>query len=85
MPPNAITLKYYFTFPFRSKGDAQAMFLRHEGFLGALGAFVNYNKQGHDNLILMQQVQKHKPEPDGTTTEEEDSEYASIDCSVYID
>lgn len=26
----------------RSKGEAKAMFLRHEGFLGALGAFMNY-------------------------------------------
>ncbi|KVI05657.1 Type II pantothenate kinase [Cynara cardunculus var. scolymus] len=25
-----------------SKGEAKAMFLRHEGFLGALGAFMNY-------------------------------------------
>lgn len=61
------------------------MFLRHEGFLGALGAFVNYNKQGPDNFILMQQVPKEKPESDGTAPEGEDSEYASIDCSVYID
>ncbi|XP_038893232.1 pantothenate kinase 1-like [Benincasa hispida] len=68
-----------------SKGDARAMFLRHEGFLGALGAFLNYNKQGPDNFILMQQVPKHKPESDGTAPEGEDSEYASIDCSVYVD
>ncbi|KAJ0678479.1 putative pantothenate kinase [Helianthus annuus] len=27
---------------FWSKGEAKAMFLRHEGFLGALGAFTNY-------------------------------------------
>lgn len=27
---------------FWSKGEAKAMFLRHEGFLGALGAFMNY-------------------------------------------
>lgn len=27
---------------FRSKGEAKAMFLRHEGFLGAVGAFMNY-------------------------------------------
>uniref|UniRef100_A0A2P2NY84 pantothenate kinase n=1 Tax=Rhizophora mucronata TaxID=61149 RepID=A0A2P2NY84_RHIMU len=29
---------------FWSKGEAKAMFLRHEGFLGALGAFMNYDK-----------------------------------------
>ncbi|CAI9300102.1 unnamed protein product [Lactuca saligna] len=27
---------------FWSKGEAKAMFLRHEGFLGAVGAFMNY-------------------------------------------
>lgn len=26
----------------RSKGQMQALFLRHEGFLGALGAFMDY-------------------------------------------
>ncbi|XWS69017.1 hypothetical protein CRYUN_Cryun04dG0143500 [Craigia yunnanensis] len=30
---------------FWSKGEAKAMFLRHEGFLGALGAFKSYEKQ----------------------------------------
>ncbi|XVE75033.1 hypothetical protein DITRI_Ditri12bG0064900 [Diplodiscus trichospermus] len=30
---------------FWSKGEAKAMFLRHEGFLGALGAFMGYDKQ----------------------------------------
>ncbi|KAI3696499.1 hypothetical protein L1987_79517 [Smallanthus sonchifolius] len=29
---------------FWSKGEAKAMFLRHEGFLGALGAFTNYQR-----------------------------------------
>ncbi|XP_022151110.1 pantothenate kinase 1 isoform X2 [Momordica charantia] len=69
-----------------SKGEAQAMFLRYEGFLGALGAFASYNKQGLDNFIqLMQQDPKHKPEFDSTASEGEADEYASIDCSVYID
>lgn len=62
------------------------MFLRHEGFLGALGAFVSYNKQGLDNFIqLMQQDTKHKPEFDSTGPEGEADEYASVECSVYID
>jgi len=26
------------------------MFLRHEGFLGALGAFTSYNDQSHNDL-----------------------------------
>ncbi|KAH9564934.1 hypothetical protein CY35_04G050200 [Sphagnum magellanicum] len=39
-----------FAIRFWSKGDAQAMFLRHEGFLGALGAFLSYDKYGLANL-----------------------------------
>lgn len=35
---------------FRSKGDAKALFLRHEGFLGALGAFMNYEKNGFTDI-----------------------------------
>lgn len=30
---------------FWSKGEAKAMFLRHEGFLGALGAYTSYQKK----------------------------------------
>ncbi|KAK9675570.1 hypothetical protein RND81_11G015800 [Saponaria officinalis] len=36
---------------FWSKGDAKAMFLRHEGFLGALGAFKSYEKHGLGDLM----------------------------------
>ncbi|XP_073039820.1 pantothenate kinase 2 [Primulina eburnea] len=39
-----------FAVHFWSKGEAQAMFLRHEGFLGALGAFMSYEKHGLDDL-----------------------------------
>ncbi|KAJ6875508.1 pantothenate kinase 2-like [Populus alba x Populus x berolinensis] len=35
-----------------SKGEAQAMFLRHEGFLGVLGAFMSYEKHGLDDLMI---------------------------------
>ncbi|KAK6123075.1 hypothetical protein DH2020_043178 [Rehmannia glutinosa] len=34
----------------RSKGEAKALFLRHEGFLGALGAFRNYEKNGFTDV-----------------------------------
>ncbi|KAK6931047.1 Type II pantothenate kinase [Dillenia turbinata] len=37
---------------FWSKGEAKAMFLRHEGFLGALGAFVSYGKSRSDDIIV---------------------------------
>ncbi|KAL6969448.1 Pantothenate kinase 2, mitochondrial [Sarracenia purpurea var. burkii] len=33
---------------FWSKGEAKAMFLRHDGFLGTLGAFLNYESHGLD-------------------------------------
>ncbi|KAH9708888.1 Pantothenate kinase 2 [Citrus sinensis] len=43
---------------FWSKGDAKAMFLRHEGFLGALGAFVSYENHGLGGLKTHQSVQQ---------------------------
>lgn len=42
----------------RSQGQAQAMFLRHEGFLGALGAFMSYEKLGLDDLMVHQLVER---------------------------
>ena len=42
----------------RSKGQAQAMFLRHEGFLGAIGAFMSYEKHGLDDLMTHQFVER---------------------------
>uniref|UniRef100_A0A6N2LBQ7 Damage-control phosphatase ARMT1-like metal-binding domain-containing protein n=1 Tax=Salix viminalis TaxID=40686 RepID=A0A6N2LBQ7_SALVM len=39
-------------------GEAQAMFLRHEGFLGALGAFMSYEKHGLDDLMVHQLVER---------------------------
>ncbi|CAN6453084.1 unnamed protein product [Victoria cruziana] len=52
-----------FAVHFWSKGEAQAMFLRHEGFLGALGAFLSYNKHGLDDLMAHQFVERF---PTGT-------------------
>lgn len=34
------------------------MFLRHEGFLGALGAFMSYEKHGLDDLMAHQLVER---------------------------
>ncbi|XP_031386297.1 pantothenate kinase 1 [Punica granatum] len=45
---------------FWSKGEARAMFLSHEGFLGALGAFTGYEK--HD-LEADQSVQRCSAKP----------------------
>lgn len=36
----------------------QAMFLRHEGFLGAMGAFMSYEKHGLDDLMSHQLVER---------------------------
>lgn len=47
-----------FAIGFWSKGQAQAMFLRHEGFLGALGAFLSYDKHGLSNLTSHQCVER---------------------------
>uniref|UniRef100_A0A9I9CE58 Pantothenate kinase 2 n=1 Tax=Cucumis melo TaxID=3656 RepID=A0A9I9CE58_CUCME len=47
-----------FAVHFWSKGEAQAMFLRHEGFLGALGAFMSYEKHGLDDLLAHQLVER---------------------------
>ncbi|MED6149845.1 Pantothenate kinase 2, mitochondrial [Stylosanthes scabra] len=47
-----------FAVHFWSKGTAQAMFLRHEGFLGALGAFMSYEKHGLDDLMVHQFVER---------------------------
>ena len=34
------------------------MFLRHEGFLGALGAFMSYEKHGLDDVMVHQMVER---------------------------
>ncbi|XP_042496273.1 pantothenate kinase 2-like [Macadamia integrifolia] len=47
-----------FAVHFWSKGAAQAMFLRHEGFLGALGAFMSYEKHGLDDLMAHHLVER---------------------------
>ncbi|XP_024023936.1 pantothenate kinase 1 isoform X2 [Morus notabilis] len=75
---------------FWSKGEAKALFLRHEGFLGALGAFTSYEKHGFGDSIVRQLVQQsplsashagykiHGP----LNGEWNDNE--SIECSVYV-
>ncbi|KAK2354828.1 Pantothenate kinase 1 [Trifolium repens] len=75
---------------FWSKGEAKAMFLRHEGFLGAMGAFMSSDKHGLKELLVKQETQQsptklsfavdkmHWP-LDGELNGEE-----SIECSVYV-
>ncbi|KAK4399723.1 Pantothenate kinase [Sesamum angolense] len=45
---------------FWSKGEAKAMFLRHEGFLGALGAFLSYEE--HDLADMAHQLLQEFPQ-----------------------
>ncbi|KAJ3694314.1 hypothetical protein LUZ60_009794 [Juncus effusus] len=47
-----------FAVHFWSKGEMEAMFLRHEGYLGALGAFMSYEKHGLDDLRAHQLVER---------------------------
>ncbi|PON98966.1 Type II pantothenate kinase [Trema orientale] len=75
---------------FWSKGEAKALFLRHEGFLGALGAFASYEKHGLDDSIVRQLVQQSPISASHTgykihgplNGEWNDNE--SIECSVYV-
>lgn len=75
---------------FWSKGEAKAMFLRHEGFLGALGAFMSYEKHGFDNLMVHQLLQQSPtgPSDGGDKTHgpanSELNDNPSINCSVYL-
>ncbi|CAL5197086.1 unnamed protein product [Lathyrus oleraceus] len=74
---------------FWSKGEAKAMFLRHEGFLGAVGAFMSSDKHGLKELLVKQDAQqsptklsfavnKLQGPLDGELNGDE-----SIECSVY--
>jgi len=47
-----------FAVDYWSKGQSKAMFLRHEGFLGAIGAFMSYEKHGLDDLMAHQLVER---------------------------
>ncbi|KAL0327261.1 UNVERIFIED_CONTAM: Pantothenate kinase [Sesamum angustifolium] len=49
----------------RSKGEAKAMFLRHEGFLGALGAFLSYEE--HDLADMAHQLLQEFPQSSYST------------------
>ncbi|BAT74682.1 pantothenate kinase 1 [Vigna umbellata] len=75
---------------FWSKGEAKAMFLRHEGFLGAVGSFMSSDKHGLKELLANEVVPRSPSKlsfavdkilrslPDGEFNGDE-----SIECSVY--
>ncbi|KAH8495287.1 hypothetical protein H0E87_018465 [Populus deltoides] len=73
---------------FWSKGEAKAMFLRHEGFLGALGAFMSYERHSLGDLMVNQSVQIPVDASSSTDTnynplERDLNETESMQCSVY--
>ena len=79
---------FFFFLVTRSKGEAKAMFLRHEGFLGALGAFMSYEKHGLDDSMIHHLTQKFPMSSlvgdkicSPLNGELNDNE--SIECSVY--
>ncbi|XP_054824165.1 pantothenate kinase 1-like isoform X1 [Prosopis cineraria] len=68
---------------FWSKGEAKAMFLQHEGFLGAMGAFMSSDKHGVQELLVKQAEQ---PNPVSKTQVPLDGEFnadQSIECIFY--
>nr|XP_023884205.1 pantothenate kinase 1 isoform X2 [Quercus suber]POE70783.1 pantothenate kinase 2 [Quercus suber] len=73
---------------FWSKGEAKAMFLRHEGFLGALGAFMSYEKHGLDDSMIHHLTQKFPMsslvgDKICSPLNGELNDIESIECSVY--
>uniref|UniRef100_A0A6N2K394 Damage-control phosphatase ARMT1-like metal-binding domain-containing protein n=1 Tax=Salix viminalis TaxID=40686 RepID=A0A6N2K394_SALVM len=74
--------------PVRSKGEAKAMFLRHEGFLGALGAFMSYESPSLDNLVVNQMVPlpvnaSLVTDTNSDTLKGDLNGTESIQCSIY--
>ncbi|CAN0892988.1 Pantothenate kinase 1 [Linum grandiflorum] len=72
---------------FWSKGEAKAMFLRHEGFLGAMGAFVSYNKPRLDDLLARNSLQlqvgtSHPAGTDSSSITGEFIENETINCTI---
>lgn len=64
---------------FRSKGEAKALFLRHEGFLGALGAFVKYEKNGDADRSDQFTEQRFES---STLSDEQDN--GCIECRMQV-
>lgn len=52
-----------------SKGQMQAVFLRHEGFLGALGAFLSYESLNVDALLANDSKDQELPNGPSTPTD----------------
>ncbi|KAL7091692.1 hypothetical protein ACP275_12G120600 [Erythranthe tilingii] len=77
---------------FWSKGEAKALFLRHEGFLGALGAFMSYENKGFTD-ITHQFIEQNSSIPKSSFGTEDGSESSTrahvrdnecIECRVQV-
>ncbi|XVE92406.1 hypothetical protein REPUB_Repub01dG0094500 [Reevesia pubescens] len=71
---------------FWSKGEAKAMFLQHEGFIGALGAFMRYEKQSVEGLMVHKILQRFpiSVSPAGDKIYcDSTNENEIIECTVY--
>lgn len=73
----------------RSGGAAKAMFLRHEGFLGAMGAFLSSDKHSLQKLLTNQEQQGNPNDITcGVNTTQGPGEGVlnvdlTIECSLY--
>ncbi|KAK4376880.1 hypothetical protein RND71_003176 [Anisodus tanguticus] len=75
---------------FWSKGEAKAMFLRHEGFLGALGAFMSYKDENAD-LMPLQLVEQQPPKSSSCIVDRihnstcvHENETGAVDCRLRV-
>ncbi|KAL9664102.1 hypothetical protein QQ045_019499 [Rhodiola kirilowii] len=69
-----------------SKGEAKAMFLQHEGFLGVLGAFMSYEKHARNDLMAHYQqfpINLSHPENKASNSLFDLNDHESFECSVY--
>ncbi|CAI9092932.1 OLC1v1028300C1 [Oldenlandia corymbosa var. corymbosa] len=69
---------------FWSKGEAKALFLRHEGYLGALGAFMSYKKDGLTDLITHHSASEPPKNLSNCSTVQDLNENGSIECTFQL-
>ncbi|GFP88033.1 pantothenate kinase 2 [Phtheirospermum japonicum] len=73
---------------FWSKGEAKALFLRHEGFLGALGAFMSYEKNGFTDVTReVTEQRSSKAKNSGafeSSTRDDVKDNGCIECRVQV-
>ncbi|XP_050206824.1 pantothenate kinase 1 isoform X2 [Mercurialis annua] len=71
---------------FWSKGEAKAMFLRHEGFLGALGAFRSYRKHSIEDSAADKSMKVnafYAADTNSNPLNGDLNENGSVQCRIY--